>query len=111
MGLAVKQPNTTQVVAIGECGLDYARLKFCPRDVQLEFFEKQMDLAEATNLPMFFHCRDSLDANFESSAARDFISIIQQHRSRFTTGVVHSFDGTFQVAQQLIDLVWPSKHL
>ena len=41
------------VVAIGECGLDYNR-DFSPRDVQRYWFEKQIELAEKLNMPLFF---------------------------------------------------------
>ncbi|CAG9467050.1 unnamed protein product [Pedinophyceae sp. YPF-701] len=72
-----------KVVAIGECGLDYARTEFCPADVQRKYFARQFDLARETGLPMFLHLRDATD---------DFLRIVGEHAGAFPAGVAHSFD-------------------
>jgi len=87
--------NQGKIVAIGECGLDYDRLKFCPKDTQLKWFEKQLELAKETKLPMFLHMR---------AAGDDFIEIVKKHREGIAGGVVHSFTGTQKELEQLLDL-------
>jgi TatD DNase family protein len=69
----------TQVVAVGECGLDYFR-DFSPRDLQRRAFAWQLELAAATGKPVFLHQRDAHD---------DFIAILREHR--VTRGVAHCF--------------------
>jgi Tat protein secretion system quality control protein TatD with DNase activity len=82
-----------KVVAIGECGLDYDRVQFCPPDIQRQYFEKQFAIAEATRLPLFLHMR---------AAADDFIDIMSHNQHRFHAGVVHSFTGTAKERDQLL---------
>jgi TatD DNase family protein len=84
-----------KIVAIGECGLDYDRLQFCSKEVQLAHFEKHFVLTEATGLPMFLHNRNT---------GGDFAREVKKHRHRFTHGVVHSFDGSEDEVKELLAL-------
>jgi TatD DNase family protein len=72
-----------QVVAIGECGLDYDR-DFSPRDQQRAAFESQLELAAELRKPVFLHQRSAHD---------DFARMLQNARPRLAGGVVHCFTG------------------
>lgn len=85
------------VVAIGEIGLDYDRLEFCPKDVQHKFLVRQLQvLAAETNLPLFLHNR---------SVENDLYDVLVEHREcwEHSGGVVHSFDDTLQLANRFIN--------
>lgn len=75
---------TPQVVAIGECGLDFNR-NFSPQPVQLAWFEAQVELACELAMPLFLHERDAFEPMHE---------ILARHRSRMSAAVVHCFTGT-----------------
>jgi TatD DNase family protein len=79
-----------QIVAVGECGLDYFR-NFSPRAAQATAFGAQLALATNLQLPVFMHQRD---------AHRDFLDIYDRYHSGIVRGVVHCFTGT---AEELDD--------
>ena len=72
-----------EVVAAGECGLDYFR-DFSPRPVQREAFHRQLELAARVHKPVFLHQRD---------AHEDFFAILKEHRQTLIGGVTHCFTG------------------
>ena len=73
-----------EVVAVGECGLDYFR-DFSPRDVQRRAFHLQLELAARVGKPVFLHERDAHD---------DFLAILREHRRGLAGGIAHCFTGT-----------------
>lgn len=81
-----------QVVAIGECGLDYNR-DFSPRDVQRKWFAEQIRLALELNIPLFLH---------EREAFSDFMAILKEHSVQ--KAVVHCFTGTQSELKAYIDM-------
>jgi TatD DNase family protein len=72
-----------QVVAVGECGLDYFR-NFSPPGAQRAAFIAQLDIAAAARKPVFLHQRD---------AHADFVAILEDFRGRLSGGVAHCFTG------------------
>jgi len=98
--LAVGRGARGTCVAVGECGLDYDRLQFCPRDVQLRGLELQVvGLAMPLQLPLFLHCRTG-------EAARELLGMLERHLPSLPSppGVVHSFDGSFEDAEKFMAL-------
>ena len=83
-----------EVVAIGECGLDYFR-DFSPRDVQQRAFHQQLELAARVGKPVFLHERDAHD---------DFVSILREHRASLVGGIAHCFTGTGEQLQRYLRL-------
>ena len=84
-----------RVVAIGEFGLDYDRLQFCTKEVQRRFFEIQLRVASRFELPLLLHLRNAFD---------DFEAIYERFRTPGSRGVVHSFTGTRQEMERLVDM-------
>ena len=88
-----QHPN---VVAVGECGLDYYRFGEETKKKQRGAFEKQIQLAEEIGKPLMIHCRNAFD---------DLVSILESKILNLESpGVVHFFSGTKEDAKKLMDL-------
>lgn len=83
-----------EVVAVGECGLDYYR-NFSPREAQIKAFEEQLALAAQVRKPVFLHQRD---------AHQDFVAIMRNHRARLGGAVAHCFTAGLEEARAYLDL-------
>ena len=73
--------RSREVVAIGECGLDFDR-NLSPPAAQERCLEAQLELAAEQRKPVFLH---------ERAASERFASILEKHRPGLVGGVVHCF--------------------
>lgn len=82
------------VVAVGECGLDFYRMR-SPRDAQLRAIRGQVELARSAELPLVVHVRDAwpeiLEVLDEGSAERV---------------VLHCFSGDATIARACAERGW-----
>jgi len=92
-----------KLVAMGELGLDYARLEFCNVETQKKGLIRQLELAREVNLPLFLHNRDSGDDLYDILQKHYFIDGDQKDNP-VAGGVVHSFDGGLELAEKFMDL-------
>jgi TatD DNase family protein len=72
-----------QVVAVGECGLDYCRNLSAP-ELQRAAFVSQLEIAVENSKPVFLHQRD---------AHADFLAILRDFAGDLKGGVAHCFTG------------------
>lgn len=83
-----------RVVAIGETGLDYFRLKG-DLEWQRERFRTHIRAARETSKPLIIHTRE---------AAADTIKIMQEEGADAVGGVMHCFTESWEVAEQAMEL-------
>jgi TatD DNase family protein len=83
-----------QVVAVGECGLDFFR-DYSPRPAQRSAFAAQLELAADVRKPVFLHQRDSHD---------EFLEILAPARASLVGGVAHCFTGGVEELEDYLEL-------
>jgi TatD DNase family protein len=83
------------VAAIGETGLD-RYWDTVPFEIQLQYFERHLDLAKERGLPILVHSRDCDDDMLAVLGDRAKVSPI--------FGVIHSFSSTTAVAERYLEM-------
>lgn len=92
--------SAKEVVAIGECGLDYYRLEQdddISKERQKKAFMEQIYMAKDVNKPLMIHCRNAFG---------DLIDILEANRDVLLEypGVIHFFSGDLEEAQSLLNM-------
>ena len=91
----VRLLSTGRVRAVGETGLDWYR-DFAPRELQRDFFDRHLRLAQDLRLPVVIHTRESI---------RDALDMLHDALRRGPlVPVLHSFTGSAAEAAEAIDL-------
>jgi TatD DNase family protein len=91
MDLLSSQITASQIVAVGEIGLDY-HWDSGDRAVAIELFDNQVALAVQANLPVIVHNRE---------ADPDVLAILRRHRPR---GIMHCFSQSPDFCRKCLDL-------
>lgn len=87
--------NHPKVVAVGEIGLDYYWTKDpIKRELQKEWFIKQIDFANEHHKPISVHNRD---------AFMDCLAILKEHKPLYG-GVMHCYSGSAEALKEVLDL-------
>ena len=91
----MKYINHPKVVAVGEIGLDYHWTKDpIKRELQKEWFIKQIDFANEHHKPISIHNRE---------AFLDCLAILKEHKPLYS-GVMHCYSGSVELLKDVLDL-------
>jgi len=90
----VERSQHPKVIAIGETGLDYFRLKG-DLSWQRSRFRRHIQAARQTGLPLIIHTRAS---------SEDTIGIMKEEGAQDARGVMHCFTESWEVAQAAMDM-------
>jgi TatD DNase family protein len=80
------------LLGIGECGLDYYRMHQ-PKEMQINSFETQIDIAKKHKLPLIIHSRDAME---------DTLEILK--KKNYGYGIMHCFAGDSTAARRVLDM-------
>ncbi|MBQ7326938.1 MAG: TatD family hydrolase [Clostridia bacterium] len=86
--------SSNKCVCLGEIGLDY-HYPDTDKERQMRYFVAQMEMAHELNIPVCIHDRES---------HADVMEIIRRYPE--VKGVLHSFSGSAEMAEELVKLGW-----
>ena len=91
----MKLVSNPKVVAIGEIGLDYHWVKEPEkREIQKEWFIRQIEFANDHHLPISIHNRESNE---------DCLKILKEHTPKYS-GVMHCYSGSVEMLDDILSL-------
>ena len=90
-----EEAGNQKIVAIGEIGLDYHWEENPDKEIQIEWFKKQIRLAKETGLPINVHSRD---------AAQDTLSVIRSENASEVGGIIHCFSYSPEIAKEYVKM-------
>jgi len=87
--------KSPKVVGLGETGLDQY-WDHSPLDLQVEYFDRHLELSRDLGLPFVVHCRD---------AEADVVAQLRRHAQQGPlNGVMHSFCGSSETAAACLEM-------
>lgn len=96
--------NRDEVVAVGECGLEYFRLEGESHKLEQQaLFKKHVDLAIGVRKPLMIHCR----ANSDGDAYWDMLEILGEYKKQAGSGLqfnMHFFTANSELAGEFVKL-------
>lgn len=84
--------NNDKVIAIGEIGLDYHWENNPLKEIQIEWFVKQLELANKYQLPIIIHSRDAMG---------DTIKVLKENKKYYEKGIMHCYAGSIESSVEL----------
>lgn len=87
----IKLLQNKKVIGIGEIGIDLYWTKD-NKDLQIEFFKKQLQLSLECNLPISIHTRDAIELTYQILSENNY------------KGIIHCFSGSLEMANKFIKL-------
>lgn len=105
----ISSENPETVIAIGECGLDFAyfsRPGYLPENVtvqeaqelQRKLFKAQIALAKKLDLPLLIHCRDDRNRNFQNTQCWDEVVEL----TKDWKGIYHCYSGLLPTTNSIL---------
>lgn len=88
--------HDSRIRALGEIGLDY-HWDDCPRELQLQAFSRQMELAKKMDVPVVIHCRE---------AEADCLTLLEAGGFPGYPLLWHCFGGAPDLARRIIRNGW-----